>query len=152
MTPLFKKLNLGEHTSIVVLNSPASFEPELAQLEGITIHHTAAKMKGPSFLIAFVTKLAEIETIAAKLPAMPGDVLVWFCYPKQSSKQYKCEFHRDTGWAALGKQGFESVRMVAIDADWSAMRLRRQEFVKTLTRADKHTLSDAAKARKKAQA
>ncbi len=149
MTPLFKKLNLGEHTSIVVLNAPASFEPELAQLDGITIHRTAAKMKGASFLMAFVTKLAEIETIAAKLPAMPGDVVVWFCYPKQSSKQYTCEFHRDTGWAAPTAIGFESVRMVAIDADWSAMRFRRQEFVKTLTRADENKLSAGAKARKK---
>ena len=149
-TPLFKKLNLGEQTSIVVLNSPASFEAELAQLDGITIHRTAAKMKGASFLMAFVTKLSEIETIAAKLPTMPGDVIVWFCYPKQSSKNYTCEFHRDTGWAALGNQGFETVRMVAIDADWSAMRLRRQEFVKTLTRAEEHKISDAAKARKKA--
>jgi hypothetical protein len=148
MTPLFKKLNLGTHTSVVVLNAPASLEPELAQLAGVTVHRTIAKLQGAVFLIAFVTKLAEIEAFAKKLTAMPGDVVVWFCYPKQSSKKYTCEFHRDTGWAAPGAAGFEPVRMVAIDTDWSALRFRRQEFIKTMTRADKHKLSDAAKARK----
>jgi hypothetical protein len=148
-TPLFKKLNLGTHTSIVVLNSPATFEAELGQLEDITIHRTVPKLKGAGFLLAFVTTLAEIEAVAKKLSTMPGDAIAWFCYPKQSSRKYTCEFHRDTGWAAVGSAGWEGVRMVAIDADWSALRFRRQEYIKTMTRADKLKLSDAAKQRKK---
>ena len=38
-TPLFKKLNLGEHKKILILNSPESFEAEIAQLDGVTVHH-----------------------------------------------------------------------------------------------------------------
>jgi hypothetical protein len=52
-----------------------------------------------------------------------------------------CDFNRDTGWAALGAAGFEPVRMVAIDEDWSAVRFRRADFINTLTRDKVHTLS-----------
>ncbi len=27
-----------------------------------------------------------------------GDALLWFAYPKGTSKKYTCDFHRDDGW------------------------------------------------------
>jgi len=60
--------------------------------------------------------------------------VVWFAYPKGSSKRYKSEIDRDHGWKILGREGFEPVRMVAIDEDWSAKRFRRVEFLKNMTR------------------
>jgi len=36
----------------------------------------------------------------------------------------------------MGKAGFEPVRMVAIDEDWSALRFRRVEFIKTMNRPE----------------
>jgi hypothetical protein len=62
--------------------------------------------------------------------AAQGDALLWFAYPKGTSKRYQCEFNRDTGWGVIRGAGFESVRMVAIDADWSAVRFRRLNFIK----------------------
>jgi hypothetical protein len=59
--------------------------------------------------------------------------VVWFAYPKQSSKKYVSEIDRDHGWAKLGAAGFEPVRMVAIDEDWSAVRFRRVDYIKTLS-------------------
>jgi hypothetical protein len=70
-------------------------------------------------------------------------------YPKGTSKNYKCDFNRDTGWAALGASGFEPVRMIAIDEDWSAIRFRRVEFIKTMTRDPNSRLSEKGKARSK---
>ena len=40
--------------------------------------------------------------------------------------------------------------MVAIDEDWSAIRFRRADFIKTLTRGKQHALS--AEGRRKAGA
>jgi hypothetical protein len=71
--------------------------------------------------------------------------VVWFAYPKGTSKRYACEINRDTGWAALGQAGFEPVRMVAIDEDWSAVRFRRAEFIKTMTRDRKWAMSKEGK-------
>ena len=36
----------------------------------------------------------------------------------------------------MGDAGFEPVRMVAIDEDWSALRFRRVEFIKTMNRPE----------------
>jgi hypothetical protein len=73
--------------------------------------------------------------------------VVWFAYPKGTSKRYRCEFNRDTGWAAVGAAGFEGVRQVAIDEDWSALRFRRPEFIKSLTRDPSRAGSPAGKRR-----
>ena len=80
-----------------------------------------------------------------------GDAVIWFAYPKSSSKRYQTTLTRDNGWQALGDLGFEAVRMIAIDEDWSAKRYRRAEFIKTLNRDPKHAMSKAGKekARKK---
>ena len=54
--------------------------------------------------------------------------------PKGNFKRLKCAINMYTGWTPLGNAGFESVRMVAIDEDWSAKRYRRVEFIKSMTR------------------
>ena len=134
MSPLFKKLNLGSHTLIHVLNAPQSFEPELAQLTGVTVKRT---LSGPStFAMAFVITQAELDAASSKLAAAcAGDAVLWMVYPKGSSRKYQCEFNRDSGWPTLGAAGFEPVRMVAVDEDWSALRFRRVEHIKTMTRS-----------------
>ncbi|HTB67870.1 MAG TPA: hypothetical protein VK727_16725 [Steroidobacteraceae bacterium] len=133
MNALFKKLNLGTHTDVVVLNAPASFEPELAALSGVTVKRAVSRPC--AFAMAFVITQGELDAASRKLgAACAGDAIVWMVYPKGTSKKYRCEFNRDSGWAALAAAGFEPVRMVAIDADWSALRFRRVEYIKTMTR------------------
>ena len=148
MTPLFNKLNLGPHRAVVVLNAPASFEAELAALDGVTVRRQPGRSATIPFAIAFVQTLADVEAAAAALlPKAAGDAVIWFAYPKGSSKRHRCEFNRDTGWAAVGAAGFESVRQVAIDEDWSALRFRRVEYVKKLTRDVSRALSQPGKTR-----
>jgi hypothetical protein len=148
MSPLFKKLNLAGQPSILVLNAPAGFEPELAALDGVQIVRDLEAAGELSFALAFVTTQAQVDTLAQAIAAKaPGDALLWFAYPKRSSKRYRCEFNRDTGWAVLGDLGFEGVRQVAIDTDWSALRFRRVEYIKSMTRAKSRALSDAGQQR-----
>jgi hypothetical protein len=130
--PVFNKLNLGEHAEIVVLNAPKSFEPELARLKNIKVLRDPKKPKALAFGLAFAMTQAELDRVSAILAgaAVAGDAVLWFAYPKGTSKRYRCEFNRDTGWRVIRDAGFESVRMVAIDEDWSAVRFRRLQFVK----------------------
>ena len=110
MTTIFKKLNLKDQKEILVLQAPESFEPELAALENVGVLVTLDEGPQVAFTLAFVTKLAEIERVAEALAKKaPGDAVVWFAYPKGTSKKYRCEFNRDTGWEALGRAGFEPV-------------------------------------------
>ena len=130
-SPLFKKLNLGVHQEIAVFNAPDSFESELKQLKGVNIARDPSKPRGVKFGLAFAITQAQLDRASKILAsASEGDAVIWFAYPKGSSKRYTCEFNRDAGWSVIQDAGFESVRMVAIDEDWSALRFRRVEYVK----------------------
>ena len=132
MASLFEKLNLKDHQEIVVLNAPESFEPELAGLRGVTIRRDLASVPSIQFSLAFVTRKSEVDALSEPIAARAkGDAIVWFAYPKGTSKKFKCDFNRDNGWDVLKSAGFETVRAVAIDEDWSALRFRRSEYVKT---------------------
>jgi hypothetical protein len=135
MTPLFDKLNLASYRDIVVLDAPGSFEAELAALAGVTIRRDPEEASTIAFALVFVRTLPEVEAAtSALLPKAVGDAVIWFAYPKATSRRYRCEFNRDTGWDAVEKAGFQKVRQVAIDEDWSALRCRRDEYVKKRTR------------------
>ena len=131
MGSVFGKLNLGTRQEIVVLDAPESFRPEMASLPVITIHHRLESVAEAEFWLIFVTRKSEVERLAPLIARRAkGDAVVWFAYPKGTSKKYTCDFNRDTGWAALNKLGFDTVRSVAIDEDWTALRFRRREFIK----------------------
>ena len=116
---------------MLVLGAPESFQQELAKLPVVTIHHHLESVAKVGFSLAFVTKQSEVDALAPKIAARAeGDATVWFAYPKGTSKKYTCDFNRDTGWAKLKKAGFDTVRAIAIDEDWTALRFRRVEFIK----------------------
>lgn len=146
MTALFKKLNLTSQSVIHVLNAPESFDSELEQLDGVEVKRA---LKGPtSFVMAFAITQAEVDSAGKRVSAWAqGDAIVWMVYPKGTSRRYKCEFNRDSGWSVLGEAGFEAVRQVAIDEDWSALRFRRVEFIKSITRNPAGAISKAGRAR-----
>ncbi|HIK46658.1 MAG TPA: hypothetical protein IGR64_17550 [Leptolyngbyaceae cyanobacterium M65_K2018_010] len=148
MTPLFKKLNLKDQTDILVLNAPPSFEPELAALEGVRVHRDGQALAAITFALAFVTTQAAVDELARVIAAkVQGDGVVWFAYSKTSSKRFTCDFNRDTGWQILGELGYEGVRQVAIDTDRSALRFRRVDYIKNLTRDPKRAMTKAGKER-----
>ena len=132
MATLFEKLQIKDHQEMLVLNAPESFESELSRLPVMHIHRSFEALKEIPFSLAFVTKQAEVDALAAKIAARAkGDAAVWFAYPKGRSKKYKCDFNRDTGWDLLKKAGFDTVRSIAIDEDWTGLRFRRKEFIKS---------------------
>jgi len=135
MATLPEKLNLKDQQEILVLHAPASFEPELARLPVITIHHHLESVPEIRFSLAFVTRQSEVDALAPQVAAKAkGDAIVWFAYPKGTSKKLKCDFNRDTGWSALQAAGFDTVRAISIDDDWTALRFRRKEFIKSRSR------------------
>jgi hypothetical protein len=129
--PVFEKLNLKDQTEVVVLRAPMSLEPELAWLADRRVVRDLSEVDAVRFALAFAYMKAELDALSAALAAKAeGDAVLWFAYPKRTSKRYKADFDRDHGWEVLRAAGFAPVRQVAIDADWSALRFRRSEFVK----------------------
>ena len=142
MAGVFQKLNLKGQAEILVLNAPESFEPEIATLAGVSVRRRMPKSGPLDFALVFAMEQAEVDSAAAALARLTeGDAIVWFAYPKGTSRRYRCSFNRDTGWRVLGENGFEPVRQVAIDEDWSALRFRRAEFIKSMIRSPERALS-----------
>lgn len=130
MSPVFAKLNLKNQPEILVLDAPASFEPELATLGEVRVRRDLAKAATVTFALVFVMRQQTLDALSAAVAGKAeGDALLWFAYPKKTSKRYACEFNRDTGWDVLRAHGFDTVRQVAIDEDWSALRFRRKEYI-----------------------
>ncbi len=69
--------------------------------------------------------------------------------PKGTSKKHTCDFSRDSGWQIMGDLGYEPVRMVSIDDDWSAFRFRKVENIKKMTRSLEWRMSEKARKSKK---
>lgn len=131
MSPLFKKLNFKEQQEIAIINAPQEFKSELEQIKFGTKVHQLVKPTNTDFVICFVTSKKEVDKLASRLNnKMKGDPVIWFAYPKKTSKKYKVEINRDNGWQSLHEIGLDSVRAVSIDDNWSALRFRKEEFIK----------------------
>ncbi|CAK9065478.1 unnamed protein product [Durusdinium trenchii] len=120
MSSLFQKLQLKPGMRLTVSGAP----PEMAKIKN------------------------ELAPSAAKKAGSEG--LLWIAYPKKSSKKYQSDVGRDDSFSAFGKLSYEKVRMVALDDDWSAVRLKAAAHIKTLTR--RRETCDSALGKRKATA
>jgi hypothetical protein len=149
MSELFKKLNFKDQKAVLIINIPKSVEPILDEIIGKTlIVKDVNEVTEIDFAMCFVTGKDEMETLMHQIyPKLVGDSILWLCYPKMSSKKYKCDFNRDTGWAIMAEFNLEPVRMVAIDEDFSALRFRKVEYIKKITRRESFAITTEAKSR-----
>jgi hypothetical protein len=124
-------------TRIFVLHAPPGIAHEVEEM--MSVARVSSRLPATptvEFVMAFVTRQKQVDDLVRKIvPLMCSDGVLWFAYPKGTSKRYLCEFNRDSGWKELGKFGYEGVRMVAIDEDWSAIRFRKAEHIKSMTRS-----------------
>lgn len=97
MTPLFKKLNFKQHKEVCLINHPAEFEEEMKGMKNETSFVTNLRdCKKAEFVLAFVKTKKEIDTIASALvKKIEGDAILWFAYPKKTSKKYSVEINRE---------------------------------------------------------
>lgn len=154
MDPLLKKLNLKDHSSAIVINHPIEFTQTLSALsKSLPTDFKIKKGSLYDFVIVFVYSNEDIAAWIKKLNAqLAVDATLWFAYIKKSSKKYDGLISRDgDGWLALGEYGYEGVRQVAIDADWSALRFRHVDKIKSMTRNHGMALSKKGKQRTKGQ-
>jgi hypothetical protein len=99
-------------------------------------------------VIVFVKTCADIKSETNKITKqLVDDVELWFAYPKKSSKKYKPDISRDNGLQPLGDAGFEGVRQIAIDEDWSAIRFMKIELIKSFKRDKSRAMSETGKKR-----
>lgn len=134
-TPVLKKLNFKDHgQSVLVINAPKSYDVIKASFEGEV--HQKAELETYNFVQVFGTSNEELQSHAKSVVNhVNDDGLLWLCYPKKSSKAYKgSDCSRETVTGMLADEGYEPVRQIAIDDDWSALRFRKPEKIKKMVR------------------
>jgi hypothetical protein len=76
-------------------------------------------------ILLFTADRGRLDSI---LPSMlkkaPKDAIIWIAYPKLTSK-LASDLSRDLIRALAVKSGLDTVSQIAIDDDWSAMRVKR---------------------------
>lgn len=149
MTGLFQKLNLKKIDRVVLLDQPADVKLPLDELVGVEV--SREPVGEIEFVLAFAPMKADVVRLTGQIaPLLTPDAIVWFAYPKGSSKRYRSDYNRDSGWESLGAAGLEPVRQVSIDEDWSALRFRRADKIKRLTRDPERMLSEEGRSRRSA--
>ncbi|MBK8022421.1 MAG: hypothetical protein IPK19_13595 [Chloroflexi bacterium] len=131
---LAAKIGLKPRMKALLLNAPQGAQEPLGPLpEGTTVS-TVAGGEQVDHVLAFAASAAEL---AAQAPAAIGAYQegghLWFAYPKKTSK-LKTDIDRDHGWEPLTQAGFLPVTQISIDNTWSALRWRKRDEIKVLTR------------------
>ncbi len=125
-TPLSKKLQIKNGFRILLLNAPAEFEEWLQPLppDAVFDLHPSGKY---DLALLFASNRADLEHQAHILlnHLKPGK-LFWVAFPKKSSG-IPTELGMNQGWESLNARGLQSVSIISISEDWSAMRFKPLE-------------------------
>lgn len=135
MKKLLDKLNYKGQKRIAVIHAEDSFTISLNnELKDVMIDKEIDPRYPYDFIILFVKSVLEVEFLTPiALHNLLVDGVLWVCYPKKTSKKYSSDINRDHGWNALNDSGFQGIRIVSIDENWSAIRFRNIKFIKSIS-------------------
>ena len=133
MKDLLRKLNYKEYNRILIMNAGEVFLQSLSkELHDVKIDTEIDKRCPYNFMIIFVKSVREVNDISpVALHNLTADGVLWYCYPKKTSKKLTSDLERDRGWKSMNDMGFYGIRMVSVDDNWSAMRFRNVKYIKS---------------------
>ena len=133
MEALLRKLNYKGYSRIIVNNATCEFMDSLvAALPGVQIDTDIDPRFPYEFMILFVKHFCEVEALAPRaLHNLVTDGILWFAFPKNTSKNLASDIDSKHGWEVLIDRGFDKVRQVSIDNDWSALRFRNIRYIRS---------------------
>ncbi|HEY4965103.1 MAG TPA: DUF3052 family protein [Puia sp.] len=120
--PLFRKLGLKEGFHVKLIHAPASYPQLIPEIYNQLILHEGTWEK-LDFIHFFPETINELEQILPRLKAeIKKNGMIWISWYKNSSGK-KTELSenciRDTALAT----GLVDIKVCAIDADWSGLKL-----------------------------
>jgi Bacteriocin-protection, YdeI or OmpD-Associated len=131
---LLEKLQFKEEKNLLIQGLPSSIEKQFAKLAFAKSLTPLLKSKKIDFALVFVFNERQLASIAGEvLPAMGSEAKFWVAYPKSTSK-IATTLHRDCGWECITGAGYESVRQVALDHVWTALRFKKANALAILSR------------------
>jgi hypothetical protein len=119
---LAQKLAIKEGFQVLLVLAPEGYTARLGPLPASVALNPPA---GPYDLIqVFVASQKELEAaLPALKPLLKPKGYLWVTWHKGASR-IKTDVTRDTIWPFAGTIGLQPVSNIAVDADWSALRLK----------------------------
>ncbi len=119
-TPLARKLSLKPGMTIWLKDMPASVRAEIGD---VGLREMVGIAPGMMAAHVFTAERAVMEDTLAQLRnAIASDGFVWISWPKKASKR-PCDFTEDTIREVAYPMGWVDVKVCAVDAIWSGLKL-----------------------------
>ena len=123
---LIAKLGLKEGTKAIVVAPPADYAA-LTDNAAITPKKTAPATGSFDFIHVFVRTTADLARDLPKLePRLATGGMIWVSWPKKTSKLF-VDLTEDGIRKLCLPMGLVDVKVCAVDADWSGLKLYRRK-------------------------
>lgn len=126
---LLEKLQLGDEKNLLIQGLPSSIEKQFIKLSFAKNLTPLLKSRKIDFALVFAVSQQQLQGILKEvIPAMQPDAKLWVAYPKLTSKIVS-DLSREASWGCIDHHGFESVRAIALDNVWSAVRFKKLDCI-----------------------
>ena len=117
--PVAERLQVKGERRLAVVAAPEGLEATIG------VSRARADAETAEVVLLFVRDRAGFDTaLPALLERITPTAILWLAYPKLTST-HAGDLNRDTLRAAVLALGLDTVSQIAIDHDWSALRLKR---------------------------
>ncbi|HUO91990.1 MAG TPA: hypothetical protein VMU22_03670 [Rhizomicrobium sp.] len=117
--PIAERLQVKGDRRLAVVGAPATVDNKIG------VKKARGDLSEADVVLLFVDNRARFDAaLPGTLKKAPKNSIFWIAYPKLTSK-LAGDLSRDTIHALAPKHGLDTVSQIAIDDDWSALRLKR---------------------------
>ena len=117
--PVADRLQVKGERRLSVVDAPEGLDAAIGASDA------RARLADADVVLVFVRDRRAFETsLPAVLHEAAPAAILWLAYPKLTSP-HAGDLNRDILRAAVLTRGLDTVSQIAIDADWSALRLKR---------------------------
>ena len=142
---MIEKLQLKDEKNLLIQGLPSAIEKQFAKLSYAKNVTPLLRSKKVDFALIFALSQSQLNNVLKEVfPALHEDSKLWVAYPKTTSKIVS-DLNRDCSWEMLKCKEYESVRQVALDHVWSAIRFKKLDKIPNRTRAFSEMKSEELK-------
>ena len=124
---LTEKLQLKDEKNVLIQGLPSAIEKQFIKLSFSKNLTPLLKTRKIDFALVFAVSQKQLKDILADVvPSLQTGAKLWVAYPKATSK-ITSDLTRESNWDIISHHGFESVRMIALDNVWTAVRFKKSE-------------------------
>lgn len=128
--PLAAKLGYAASMRVLAIDAPANYEELVGALPD-GVRFVAAIAPDVRLVHLFVRSRADLAArLAALVPVLAPDAMLWVSWPKKASK-VPTDVTEDVVRALALPMGLVDVKVCAVDAVWSGLKLVRRKALRT---------------------